>query len=112
VITAHQPSRASFIARAYQSLIKQTRQFEWIVQVDGMKQDVRISKEIINDSRVKIEFNYDHLGAANTRNLALARSEGEFIYSLDDDDQLFPNALKELREALEQSDLDSAVGLG
>lgn len=108
VITAHQPKRNNFLKDCYKSILKQSVDFEWLIEIDGP--DYQLDEEISSDPRVKIEATGINIGQAAARNLALARSAGEFVFSLDDDDVLIPKALLKLAEQLSQSDLGAAIG--
>jgi glycosyltransferase involved in cell wall biosynthesis len=108
IITAHQPKRNSFLRYCYKSILKQEIDFEWLIEIDGPM--YQLDEEIAADPRVKIEATGINIGQAAARNLALARSAGEFVFSLDDDDVLIPKALFKLSVALGSSDLGAAIG--
>lgn len=108
IITAHQPKRNNFLSDCYNSILKQAVDFEWLIEIDGP--DYQLDEEISSDPRVKIEATGINIGQAAARNLALARSAGEFVFSLDDDDVLIPKALLKLSEQLSKSNLGAAIG--
>lgn len=65
-------------------------ELEWVIQEDG---DTGAVTEILpNDSRIKFGTGRRG-GIALTRNMALARSKGELIKNLDQDDVLTPDVL-------------------
>ncbi len=93
VVTAVAPEKADFVNDTYLSLTAQVMPDEWawrwVVQQDGpgnvgglLPAGPRISFAVGRRS-----------GQAVTRNLALARAEGELVRVLDADDQLPPGAL-------------------
>jgi glycosyltransferase involved in cell wall biosynthesis len=100
VITAHLPRPGAYLCESYNSLLEQDVNWEWIIQIDGEKFLKKNDLPILNDPRVKVELTGKKVTQAIVRNLALQRSSGKWIYSLDDDDKLFPGALKALRKGL------------
>ena len=99
VITATHDPEAPYLRAVYDSLLSQTSaEWEWLVQFDGPRWDPPAWLQ--DDARVKVEVNGAKFGIANTRNLALARAQGEFIQSLDSDDMLLPGALSRVSQAL------------
>jgi len=108
IITAHQPKRSDFLSDCYKSILKQDVDFEWLIEIDGP--GYQLSEEIAADPRVKIKATGINIGQAAARNLALSRSTGEFVFSLDDDDVLIPKALSKLVDSLGSSDLGAAIG--
>jgi hypothetical protein len=82
--------RAAYAALAEQHLPAGWT-WEWLVQEDGR---TGVARKILPDDDPRIRFGEGrHGGAALTRNLALARSRGELIRNLDEDDVLTPGAL-------------------
>lgn len=95
VITATSAGRAGFLRAAAGSLRKQDLpagwEIQWLVQEDDVDSSSRsvIRAVPFGDYRASGE----QLGVAATRNLALARADGEVCQVLDDDDLLLPGAL-------------------
>ena len=113
IIPAH--NRAELLtSRAIPSVLRQTYQnFEIIVVADRCTDDTRARVQKINDPRIKfIEltdrpplpedlFARWRVAAAAPRNRGLEVAKGEWICSLDDDDELMPNHIEILlRRAL------------
>lgn len=96
VLTAVAPGHAELLASAYASLLSQDTEWQWVVQIDGPASDLPVG----DDERIRIASNGRPLGASTSRNRALLRSNGEFVLSLDADDELLPDALFRLRAAL------------
>lgn len=119
VITATYPTagREHYITDLATSILNQTgidpRLIEWVVQEDGNGRSCleRLDEETRNDPRVRIEYNGAQLGAAATRNLALARVRGRIVLVADDDDMLLPEACATLLHGFATTDV-GWVGAG
>lgn len=78
---------------------------EWCVQEDG--EDATMPEWLATVDPVGIHILYresgERLGAATTRNLALARSSGDLIVTLDQHDRLLPEAVSTIVTALERT---------
>jgi len=108
IISAHRPERHKFLADCYESLRDQPGAWEWIIEIDGPL--YQLASNISDDPRVSVDYTGARLGAAAARNFALSRATGKFIFSLDDDDILYPDCLSSLAGALEKSQLPAAIG--
>ncbi len=106
IITATYPSkgREHLISELAESIFSQhgidTRLIEWVLQEDGEEQSCkhRLDAAMLNDPRVRVEYNGAKIGAAATRNVALTRARGRIILVADDDDVLLPHAVSTLLE--------------
>ncbi|MFD5829221.1 glycosyltransferase [Lentzea sp. NPDC060358] len=92
VVTPVHPPHMRFLREAYESLRAQELppgwRWEWLVQHDG-----EASSELFSfDARVSFSSSPPS-GPAGARNVALARSSGEFVRNLDADDLLLDGAL-------------------
>lgn len=101
VITAAYQPAADHLAAAFDSLQSQELPpgwaWEWVVQEDG---DGGAARDLMPD-RENVRYGWNrHLGAALTRNLALARASGSLIKNLDQDDILTPGVLRRDIEVL------------
>jgi hypothetical protein len=108
VITPVSAQAASYLPRAYESLVAQEPpdgwDWEWLPQEDGETGSVRrlVSE---NDPRIRPGMGR-HGGPAVARNLALARARGSLVKVLDADDMLVPGALnRDIRILSEYSDV-------
>jgi len=104
VITATlgQAERREFLLLAWESIKSQPELQEWLIQVDGPEEDKDAVQAVLpDDSRIKVECNMRRTGPGVSRNLALARAEGDYIISLDDDDTLDRQALAVLVAAFD-----------
>jgi len=110
VITATHDPEAPYLREAYDSLSAQVDvRWEWLVQFDGPSWNPPVWMQ--DDAHIKVEVNGAKFGIANTRNLALARAQGEFVQSLDSDDMLLPGALARVSAALRAApELGYALG--
>ena len=61
------------------------------------------------DSRVKIINNMGNKGLGPSRNIGIDASNGEYIFFLDSDDWIFPNALELLHKKAEMENLDILI---
>jgi glycosyltransferase involved in cell wall biosynthesis len=67
---------------------------EWVVQEDGPERSAE--PQLFDVAKGTYEANGAHLGVAATRNIALARAQGDLVQVLDQDDYLLPDALATL----------------
>ncbi|GIF12693.1 glycosyltransferase family 2 protein [Actinoplanes teichomyceticus] len=113
VITPALPHHVDLLARAYDALLRQDVDWEWLIQIDGAA-DEPVEQRIpgaATDHRVRVAANGERLGISATRNRALLRSAGRWVAPLDADDEYFPDALARLCEPLrERPDLGYAFG--
>jgi glycosyltransferase involved in cell wall biosynthesis len=95
VLTPAHAGRAEYLTEAGRSLREQEMPsgwtLEWIVQEDGPGEDLKPAVEGFDF--VHYDTNGEKLGIATTRNLALSRARGEYVFVLDSDDMLLPRAL-------------------
>lgn len=73
---------------------------EWHIQHDGDSDPVHF--DWMDAEWIHYQYNGRHLGLAGTRNQALMRTNGEYIFSFDSDDVLRPNAFTTLIRGYEQ----------
>ncbi|MGW6935602.1 glycosyltransferase [Lentzea sp. NPDC054927] len=93
VITPVHSAHMRFLPEAYESLRAQELprgwRWEWLIQHDGETE----AEPSFDDPRVTFSTS-PAAGAACARNVALARSSGEFVRNLDADDLLMEGALR------------------
>lgn len=58
-----------------------------------------------NDSRVKV-FHQENQGGGDARNFGLTKTTGKYLYFMDADDIIYPEALEECHKLCEKNDLD------
>jgi cellulose synthase/poly-beta-1,6-N-acetylglucosamine synthase-like glycosyltransferase len=104
VLTAVHPAGAAFFEDAQRSVLTQELPadwgLEWLVQEDSDSHS--LAEQVSGDPRIRYACNGAQLGAAATRNLALARATGEYLHNLDADDLLLPGALATLVAILDE----------
>lgn len=115
VLTAVHDEYAGFVVDAWRSLRGQSHQdWTWLVQVDGPPEGVLASLErcgAADDPRVRLHAHQTHEGPAVTRNIALGRASASLVQNLDADDELEPDAIALLADALtEHESAGFAVG--
>ncbi|MDT0557349.1 glycosyltransferase family 2 protein [Ichthyenterobacterium sp. W332] len=102
-----------FINRAYQSIINQKLDdiaYE-IIFVDNNSTDnsYKLIKELKTiDSKIRL-VKQPHQGEANARNKGVAESKGNYVYQLDVDDEIYPDALRKLMAVLDNNEEIHAV---
>lgn len=89
--------------RAIDSVLNQTWGNIELIVVDDASEDntPELLAELDADVPVKIIRNKKPLGAAASRNIAIAHASGEYITGLDDDDYWMPNRIEKMMSAFE-----------
>lgn len=107
VVTAVHGSYATFLARTWASLRRQSHDdWVWLLQVDGPAEDAAVVLRALDacgaagDKRVEVAAHGTREGPAVTRNIALARGIAPLVQNVDADDELEPDALTVLADAL------------
>lgn len=99
----------SYIRECLDSVLQQTLQDFEIICVDDCSNDatLQVLREYEKkDSRIRICVHEKNQGQAAGRNHALDLASGEYVYMLDADDKIVPEALAELYASCVQDDLD------
>ncbi|MGI4993406.1 glycosyltransferase family 2 protein [Halobacteriovorax sp. GFR7] len=98
-------NRANFLARAIDSVLKQSFQnFELIVVDDGSSDNSKDIVESFSDERIKYIFQQNR-GVSAARNLGVIQSSGNYIAFLDSDDEWSENKLQRQLSLLENTKL-------
>ena len=86
----------SYFNELYISITQQTYEnWEWIVYLNGEFKKNQLSKEILNDDRVKIYTNYDgNTNIGYVKNKAFSLGTGDILVEVDHDDILTPDCLE------------------
>ena len=94
-----------YIEELYTSINQQTYEnWEWILYLNGEFKRDQLSKEILEDERVKIFENYDgNTNIGYVKNKAFYLGTGDALLEVDHDDILTPDCLEELAIAFEQN---------
>ncbi len=98
-----------YVAECMESVLCQTLQDFEIICVDDCSTDR--TPEILKDyserdDRIRVYHHDRNLGQAAGRNLALSHASGEYVYMLDADDKILPEALGECYAVCAGSSLD------
>lgn len=103
----------AFIKKSYEFILSQEITDIEIIYVDNNSRDSSIEevkKLQVLDKRVML-FQQPIQGAAAARNMGLEKANGQYIYMLDVDDQVYPNALKSMRNVLDEyPEIDTVFG--
>jgi GT2 family glycosyltransferase len=101
-------NRERFLAQSLATIERQTYPNLEIIVVNDGGSDVR---EIVAASpRARLIDESENRGPAAARNRGLAEAQGDLIIFFDDDDEMFPDHVAVLADALERSGLDVAYG--
>ena len=109
IIPAYNAGR--FLHECLDSVLAQTfSDFDVVICDDGSSDDTaEIAGDYSNrDSRISYVY-LDHVGAGSARNCGMTHVSGEYLYFLDADDMIAPNALEVLHSAAESHEADVVV---
>lgn len=98
-----------YVEDCIKSVLNQTLQNYEIVCIHDAGTDNSWSKVkalALEDNRIKLLENPENKGLATTRNTGLKKAQGEYVYFLDSDDMIRPDALESLYESSSADDLD------
>lgn len=102
----------NYLKNCLESVIQQTYKNIEIVLVNDESTDrsIRIAEEYVQkDNRIRL-IHQENKGLSGARNTGLKEAKGDFVFYLDSDDKLVPNALELLLDAAEKYDADVAQG--
>ena len=100
-----------YLEECLDSIVNQTFEDMEIICINDGSTDSSldiINKYADNDSRIKI-INQQNKGVSEARNAGLDLASGEYVYCIDSDDYLKPNAIKELYELAINENLDMII---
>lgn len=92
-----------YLPECLESLLNQTYKNLDIVLIDDGSTDgsTKLLDAYLSDPRVRV-FRQENAGLSAARNTGLAHSHGDYIYFLDSDDRLKPDAIERLYREVEQ----------
>jgi glycosyltransferase involved in cell wall biosynthesis len=97
-------NRAAYLDAAVQSVMRQTFQDFEVLVVDDCSSDCTPTVvESFRDARIRYIRHPTQRGGAAARNTGIARSSGEYVAFLDDDDEWYPEKLARQMEVLASS---------
>ena len=103
-------NRARLVSRSINSVLKQTyNNFELIIIDDGSTDNTKQIINSFNDNRIVYLKHNHNKHASAARNTGIAKSKGELIAFLDDDDQWLPKKLEKQISIIQK--LPPKVGL-
>lgn len=106
--------RQQYISEAVQSVLESTyKNWELIIVDDASKDNtVAIAKSFAEkDNRIQLFINEKNLGDYPNRNKAASYAQGKYLKYLDSDDTIYPDALENMVNAMEQFS-EAGWGLG
>ena len=108
IVSVYLPTRnrARLLEQAIRSVLNQRfEKFELIVVNDASSDETQTVCELFSksDARIRILRNNSPLGAAASRNLAIAVARGRYITGLDDDDLMSDRRLESMLLAFDES---------
>ncbi len=101
-----------YVEDCIKSVLKQTLQDYEIICIHDAGTDNSWSKVkalALEENRIKLLENLENKGLAATRNKGLIKAQGEYVYFLDSDDMIRPDALESLYESSAADDLDVII---
>lgn len=99
----------AYIEDCIRSVTEQTCRELEIICIDDASTDETLKRAeelAAQDERIRIFQNHKNSGLSYTRNRGLELASGKYIYFLDSDDMITPNAIEELRREAEKKELD------
>lgn len=105
VITATLRPNEEFVLQAWKSILASAPtnwEFEWCIQEDG--KDPSLRDALPADERIRYDAHSVQAGVAASRNLAMARSRGDWIVNLDGDDYYTERGLTVLTDLINTHD--------
>lgn len=95
-------NRAPLLKRCIESVIKEGGDFEIIVVNDGSVDDTEKVINNFDDRRIVYIKQPINLGVNSARNRAIATTVKDWVFCLDDDDELMPGSIKVITERISQ----------
>ena len=110
-------NRAHTLPGVYESLKKQTCfDFEWVVTDNGSTDHTAELFEQWNKENLPFKIHYHRIaerGLPRALNYGISRAAGEYVFKLDSDDELTPDAVEQIIRGIhETKDLEKCVGAG
>jgi len=91
--------RPDFLREQLKTILKQTfSEFSIIISDNDTEGSAEIVVKEINDPRISYHRNEENLGMVKSFNRSLARAKSEYVVMITDDDPVYPDMLRILRE--------------
>lgn len=103
---------ASFVERSLNSIVNQTYQHIEIIIIDdcGTDNSMDIVRNVLAHEKTKFLIQYVILdknqGPGNGRNVSIDKANGDYLFFMDSDDELLPDAIEKLVKAIEEDPVD------
>ena len=99
----------AWLSACLDSVLAQTLENIEVICIDDASPDACpqiLDVYAVKDSRIKVLHLRENMGQGNGRNLGLAHASGKYVYFLDSDDMIEPDAMEQLFNKAEEEDLD------
>lgn len=111
-ITVFTPTynRKNMLERAYKSLLCQEyKDFEWIIIDDGSTDETKeLVEKFINEKKITVRYYYqENKGKYIAHNLGVMYAAYDIFLTLDSDDYLLPDALKNIDKIWKEKNIES-----
>lgn len=103
---------SSYLISCLDSLLCQTYQNIEIIGVDDRSTDGSpdIFSSYLFDNRFKLIVNYENQGLPSARNLGILNATGDYIFFVDSDDWISPDAIEVLHKVAHRDVVDIVIG--
>ena len=100
-----------YLEESIECILNQSFKDIELICVDDESQDssVEILQKIANEDKRMHFYCQNHKGGGAARNFALKKATGKYLYFMDADDLIKPNALEELYDKIEESQVDFVI---
>ncbi len=97
-----------YINRCLESIIAQQQEGIEVICVEDCSTDgsKKILQEYENNTEIKVVYNEKNVGLGEARNIGLSEAKGEYIWFVDSDDWIEPDAIEELYDIATSNKLD------
>ena len=101
-----------YIEGCIESILKSTYQdFELILVDDGSNDNsVNLCEDFARNNKNIFVYKLNRGGVSRARNYGVTKARGEYIWFVDGDDKVYPEALEFLMEGIEEKECDLVIG--
>jgi len=101
-----------YIEECLRSLVSQTLREIEIICIDDQSPDrsrIIVEEFMKQDPRIRLLVNEQNMGVAVSRNRGMEEARGEYVYIMDSDDFLRPDAMEKMYEQARRDDADLVI---